>query len=300
MKGRRLFSTSTMLHRTLSAPKFESIFPTLIPYIRSFDKSVQIGIPHREFLRQNETFHDHIAPEIISKLPEWGNLQKMNRKRICYHILRVLYCFLVSEDYPKYNETERNMMYWTMMLHDVCKRGLPVLPTSKDPFHPYSSAAYALAYLTELSGADEALVAKTRALSEKIRNAKKIKVMTYYELRKNTVNTLPLECTDLTRLDEFVQELDSIHVPGGFHNTVTKIIMMHQCIPTLEKFKIDNQLSFEDVGKYVNKQLLCYLKTFAICDSNSYILNVNRHLIPIHRAEFDTVFQKYESICKSI
>ncbi len=299
---RRLFTTlsSTPLKNdTLlrAAPAFESMFPNVLSHVKNFPNMVQIGIPQSAFLQQNEVFHDQIAPEIIKKIPEWVTLMKMNRKRVCYHILRVMYCFLISPDFEQYSAAERNMMYWTIMLHDVCKRGIPVLPTAKDPFHPYASAAYSLKFFADQFPISEAQRRQSYALCDKILQAKLRKIITFYELRKNTWNTFELECSDLSQLADLMVDLNSIYAEGTFENMVVKLIMMHQSVPTLEKFRIDNQLKEAEVGKYVNKQLLRYIKTFTICDSNSYILNINRHLIPLHLQEFDTVFRKYESLC---
>ena len=84
---------------------------------------------------------------IIESLPEWKRLEKMNRKRICYHTLTVLYCLLSSEEFNSYTDSEKNLLYWTSILHYISKRGTPLMSVPKDPFHPFSSAAYSLKFL---------------------------------------------------------------------------------------------------------------------------------------------------------
>jgi len=300
---KRLFTTLARLEnvqtKIISTPQFEEFFPNLLPYISTFSKTVRTGIPHREFMIQNEIFHDKIAPQIIEKLPEWKNLMKINRKRVCYHILRVIYCFLQSEEYMKFDDYEKNVLLWTMLLHDICKRGLPILPAAKDPFHPYASASYALTYLSEISDVNSIMLDKAKILSIKIANSKAIKQITYYELRKNRMNTYDMECEDLTKLDEILGDLNQIYSENSFHNLVVKLILLHQCIPTLQKFRIENQLSEREVPKYFDAQMLRYIKTFTMCDSNSYLLNVNRHCIETHRKEFDEVFNRYDLILKN-
>ena len=298
---RRFLSTlSCPLYRykaPISVPKFEQIFPGLLSYVSNFENFVQIGIPGRDYMKQNQCFHDKISPMIIESLPEWKRLEKMNRKRICYHTLTVLYCLLSSEEFDSYTDSEKNLLYWTSILHDISKRGTPLMSVPKDPFHPFSSAAYALKYLSLISDVDANTLRRVMAFDRKIMNAKIHKPMQIFDFESKLMNTVTMETTDLLKLPELLNELDSIYNPGSFHNTVVKLIMIHQCIPTLEKFSVNNQIHKKEVPKYLNKWMLKYFKTFTICDSNSYILNLFSHLIPVYKKEFDIVFQKYENIC---
>lgn len=44
---------------------------------------------------------------------------------------------------PKY---EKNMLLWTALFHDICKRGKPLFD-SKDPAHPFNSAKETISIL---------------------------------------------------------------------------------------------------------------------------------------------------------
>eukprot|EP00826_Nyctotherus_ovalis_P047021 TRINITY_DN5359_c0_g1_i5.p1 TRINITY_DN5359_c0_g1~~TRINITY_DN5359_c0_g1_i5.p1 ORF type:complete len:130 (-),score=18.30 TRINITY_DN5359_c0_g1_i5:113-502(-) len=125
-----------------------------------------------------------------------------------------------------------------------------------------------------------------------------VKPTEFYRLYDDITDTYSLECIDLSKLGEIFDDLDSLFAPGSFHNTALKMIITHQCVPTLKKFRTNNQLSKEEISKYLNKNLLRYLKLFIMCDSNSYLLNRCRHLREVHKKEFDSVFEKYELLCK--
>jgi hypothetical protein len=288
MAGRRWGSS-------LEVPRFEASFPTLLDRVRNFNQHVKFGVPRKEFMQMNKQFHSSVLSELQTAMPAWRTLQTMNDERICYHILRVLYCFLNSEDYATYSSDERNLMYWVVMLHDICKRGLPKLPVPKDPFHPFASAAYALPYLAKLSRGEESLVAKAESLSAKIRVAKYVKEIVYFEMHEDRYNSAALECSNLNQLGTLLNELDTVFPPHSFHHNVVKLVLMHSCIPTLQHSHIDNQLASEDVHQYIDTRFFRYFKTFAICDSESYLLNAFRHLIPVYRNDFHICFRRYEA-----
>ena len=42
-------------------------------------------------------------------------------------------------NFTKLNDYDKNIMYWIVLLHDIRKRGSPVV-TLRDPIHPFSSA----------------------------------------------------------------------------------------------------------------------------------------------------------------
>ncbi len=286
-----------ILSSTLHVPQFDAVFPNVIKHVNRFEEYVKVGISQDEFLAQNEVFHAAIEPEIVNALPEWRNLAKMNYKRVCFHILRVLYCLLRAPEFRSFLPAERNFMFWVAMLHDVCKRGIPILPTAKDPFHPFASAAYALEYLAALCGAGNQILSKVNNVSGEIRRAKYSKMITFYDMKWNRDNTVGLECSDLSKLGQLLSGVDEVFAPRSFHNDVVRLVMLHQCVPTIEKFRFNNQIEPEEVATYVDRRLLRYLKLFTECDSNSYLLNINRHLIPVHKKEFDSVFMKYEKMC---
>jgi len=292
-----LFPTSTPHRSLLTVPNFEQFFPNLLPHVSTFEKAVQVGVPLKEYLKQNFVFYSKIAGEILEKVPEWRNLELMNNKSICYHVLRLFYCLLSSEGFSKYSNEEKNIFYWVTLLHDIRKRGLPLLLVPKDPFHSYSSAAYALQYLTQISKADAPTIHKAQVLSNKIMEAKISKPTEYYQLYKDILDIHSLECIDISKLPELIEDLDSLFIPGSFHNTTVKMILMHQCLPTLKKFHTNYKLSESMISIFLNKDMLRNMKLFIMCDSNSYLLNTRRHLIEVHKEEFDAVFKKYELLC---
>ena len=79
--------------------------------------------------------------ELNDVLPNdcWNNLCSYNNKFIGVHTINVLYQTVRDPIYlNEFNDYEKNIMKWSALLHDICKRSLPLFH-GKDHIHPFVS-----------------------------------------------------------------------------------------------------------------------------------------------------------------
>ena len=90
-----------------------------------------------------------VNPEIENHVPEWIELKKMNRSFVCMHTLLVLWCTSRDKLFLENSDRNKNILLWTGLLHDITKRGAPILE-GKDHIHPFTGSAVTLSILLRL------------------------------------------------------------------------------------------------------------------------------------------------------
>ena len=80
----------------------------------------------------------------------WANLTKYNKKFTAVHSVMVLYRTITHPLFmTQLNNTERNILKWAALFHDISKRGMPDFE-GKDHIHPFESAITTLKMFVEL------------------------------------------------------------------------------------------------------------------------------------------------------
>jgi hypothetical protein len=203
--------------------QFNAFFPKLLALLSNFQKHVKLGVSVPELYAELGLYLSHFNEEIITHIPEWYDLLKLRKGIINFHIIRVMFCltsyieknpFAYTDNTSK-NSTkssfsiypsrlmplpdpnslcseDKNILHWAILLHDIKKRGPPTIPTDKDPFHPYASAAVAVHVLERLafrstnrkqlkySNAMELYFNDLNRLVNLINSAKVVREMTYF------------------------------------------------------------------------------------------------------------------------
>ena len=95
-------------------------------------------------------------------------------------------------------------------------------------------------------------------------------------------------------LDEILDALDRVFKKGEFLNDVIRLVLMHQGLPSLKKFSLDEYIPYQHIPKYFTPRLLKLMKILMISDSESYLVNWHQEFIIPHREEFYKIFQKYD------
>jgi hypothetical protein len=70
----------------------------------------------------------------------------MNGGFVCWHTLLVLWCTSRDKLFLETSDRNKNILLWTGLLHDLTKRGAPVLE-GKDHIHPFTGSSVTLTIL---------------------------------------------------------------------------------------------------------------------------------------------------------
>lgn len=93
------------------------------------------------FLKENIA---SIKKIIKTSIPEmWSFLEKINKGHVCKHVIRMIFCCYCNEDFNKMNDEDKNIIIWSVILHDIKKRGAPIFH-GRDFYHPFGSAIVTL------------------------------------------------------------------------------------------------------------------------------------------------------------
>eukprot|EP00826_Nyctotherus_ovalis_P051137 TRINITY_DN6377_c0_g1_i5.p1 TRINITY_DN6377_c0_g1~~TRINITY_DN6377_c0_g1_i5.p1 ORF type:complete len:280 (+),score=61.81 TRINITY_DN6377_c0_g1_i5:153-992(+) len=261
--------------QTITDPQFDAYFPLLASKIEKLDEEIDYGkLKNMEKRRKAQTkYFPQFYPEIEKVIPKWAWLNKQQDGRICFHILRMLYCAVNDENYLKLTPTLQNIIKWAVILHDIAKRGVPTFPIEKkDPAHPYTSAIVALDILTALPGLKEVL--------EKEKVAK---------LQSRVKAAVVDEVADLSQLGEILGVAKDALASSGFCFVVFKLVLMHQSLPTLKHFKQPMQLNEQEIRKYYDTEFMKLMEIVMVNDSINYQLSKPEYKEQL-KAEFKELF----------
>lgn len=131
-----------------------SSFPSLQECLStSYQEILKSGFSSPYFTKKSHwTTIRHIFSPIESTLfhhfPQWHFLQNQDGGRFCSHTFATMLVLSKDPEFLTLNENDSNILMWTMLFHDIFKRG-PPLVYDRDPFHPFTSACVALEIFRE-------------------------------------------------------------------------------------------------------------------------------------------------------
>lgn len=150
---------------------FDKYFPKLINTLNSFedlidlesyrdeyknlkDKSFENVFPIRKkfYVKEDEVILPKFKDELDKILPNdyWNTLYSYSDGSISIHTLNVVYRTIRDPIYvEQYSEYERNIHKWASLLHDICKRGRPLIE-GRDHIHPFISGEATLKIFAHL------------------------------------------------------------------------------------------------------------------------------------------------------
>jgi len=204
------------------------------------------------FEKANVTIEKHIL--------EWKTLKTYSDGAICYHVYKTFYMMLKDPDFYALSSYERNVILWSVLLHDICKRGSPIWE-GKDAIHPFKSAWLTLYYFNHPFKFVE-------LTSEDLKEWNEIFEKGYvesdqYKMKQNHGIVRKVK-----------QFLDEKLKDKKFEREVLYNILLHQSIPIFKDFP---QASYLDpleteLPMYFNQRTFRTYRMFVKYDSFSYIL----------------------------
>ncbi len=93
-----------------------------------------------------------------------------------------------------------------------------------------------------------------------------------------------------------MNKIDKLFEKNSFFNDILRLILLHQSLPCLEKFKTDLHIPKETIPNYFDHRLMKLMKVLMQYDSESYLINFRRDYLILHRIEFNEVFKIYDQI----
>jgi len=245
-------------------PQFDQYFPFVMSKIGKLTEEIDYSqlTKRAKRLQVERKYFLQFYPEITRTIPKWTWLDTQYGGAVCYHILRVLYCTLNDTDFKQLDKEKQNIIKWTVMLHDIAKRGTPTFfKKQKDLAHPYISAIVALDVFTTLSELEDILI------KEKIRILKK-------EIKESIIYDKP----DLSKLRVILDIAKNALSNSYFCFTVFKLIIMHQALPGLKRFKQPIKLTEEEIKESCDVEFIRLMEILMINDSINYHLQDKNYM----------------------
>ena len=126
---------------------FDLYFPNLMDTMKNYSKLVDHDkVQADQFLaKMAECILPKFSGELEDKIPNdyWKTLSSWRDAEISKHTTNVLFC-LVGEgqnaEYQAMNKYHQNICKWAALLHDICKRGMPMF-AGADHIHAFASGA---------------------------------------------------------------------------------------------------------------------------------------------------------------
>ncbi len=257
---------------------FNKYFPFIIPDVL-------------QFFRHELTWYDK-CPSVFSKsislppslektnqkieqvLPIWSELKTYSEGRICYHIYKFFYSALRDQECRMLSQYDQNILLWTILLHDVCKKGRPAV-TGKDPAHPFRGAWKSLYYFQEPFGwikLSEKDFAEWDQIFEKGFDWKDGK-----EVQNHAI------------IPSVKQFLDKKLDGKNFEKELMYYILLHQSVPMLKDHPHATLLepAEREIPKYIDKRMFKVFRLILRHDSFSYLLYYSNEMKRTFGKEID-------------
>lgn len=237
--------------------KFTTHFSDIQEVVNKNLKSY-LKILYIKYVDYEKTFQ--ICDEKISKIiPQWKTMSSFNHHSIALHVYKMLYSIQKDPEFKNFSEFDQNIILWTTLLHDIAKRGKPII-MDRDYAHPFNSAGAILHIFSELKffEKNEKLLDKwDKIIGESI-------ILNKYEE----------EIHDNGKLPEIYSILCEFFPEDCMEKEVILLSLLHQSLPTLPRFNYHVKLEpmYEEIPKYFTKKRLELMKLIIKHDSLSYLI----------------------------
>ena len=196
---------------------------------------------------------------ISSKIEEWVTLTSFSNHSIAIHVYKMLYSVQKDEEYRNLEVYDKNIILWTCLLHDIAKRGTPVI-YSRDYVHPFRGARVVLHIFRRFGFVE----------------CKKETLAVWDELFEKSLTTdmNGIPCHDNSKLEGIYKLLLDIFPEECFERDVIILVLLHQSLPSLPEFNYHVVLEplYKEIPKYFTKRLMMLMKLIIKHDSLSYLV----------------------------
>ena len=211
---------------------------------------------------------------------EWKWLEQVDEGLVCCHTLAAMSTIYSMIPFKELSVHDQNIILYGLLFHDIAKRGPPEIET-KDPLHPFTSAAKALGVFARLGWIQNSdLLEETQ---EFIKNAFFYhKWANFMDNRKlPRIYGLLLYATGLiaspdTKYGTYFELTQNMNVGQLFVFEILAIILFHQSIDLDPKYPNFTPLSFPEQIKYLSPRLLHLITILHLGDNGSYNLPLLR------------------------
>jgi hypothetical protein len=207
--------------------------------------------------------------------PEWQFLQSQEYRYFCEHTFLTMVVLYKHSKYIKLPENDQMLLMWTMLFHDIHKRGRPVLD-SRDPFHPFPSAMRTLEILikNEILPKNEYLN-EFRILIESSfeLDRHRLQIMSYTNIDQifkgflfftGLLNSMSEDFKNYRMIEERFSD------DQRFYFEMLILILFHQSLNINPFFPNPSYLNEFQVEKYLSPRLVKLLHIVHLADHNSY------------------------------
>ena len=226
---------------------------------KSKDEKVVHNLPN--FLKENLRIIKKIIKESIPEM--WTFLEKINKGTVCKHVIRMLFCCFCNEDFNKMNDEDKNIIIWSVILHDIKKRGVPIFH-GRDFFHPFGSAIVTLKFFLKKDFFLETEKNDVFKLIKILKNSKK-----RHPDYKNEDFKYCKELMDYRFLDNILILAKKV-LKSKFSFFTFMLVAFHQSWDFLKAYPNLSILKKENVRKAFTDELIFYGKVLFVGDSLSY------------------------------
>ena len=211
---------------------FDKYFPALQNIIDTFEEfcGIEQFFKNAENVKEfNKVQRGHILPKIKKELEIglpggwWHTLCQQSHCNVALHTINVLYRSTRDPIYiNQFTKYEQNIIKWSALLHDICKRGTPII-LGKDHIHPFVSAAATLEIFAKL-GIIQAEKEDIDKVCQLILNSKQDKKFKLENLKPNSCK----EVHSHHLLKEIFHLFWTKIAPrGSFADLVIRLVMFH-------------------------------------------------------------------------
>jgi len=250
-------------------------------FSRYFDQVAKdvINYVESEALRENywnmkipEVF-DNCNQLIAQHIPEWTTLLSFSDGHICFHVYKMLYVVLKDPQFNELNNEEKNIILWATLLHDIAKRGKPVI-LGKDPIHPFRGGWTTLKVFRnnfKFVEIDDEAMEKWDEMFE--------------DMYVSDDGELIQDHSKIKHVKEFLDR----HVKEDFVKEVFWLILLHQSLPTIKDHVSRSMLKplESEVKLYFTKRRMRLMGIILRNDSLSYMINGPDHIRDAYKKEID-------------
>lgn len=218
---------------------------------------------------------------------EWTDLNKVDDGLVCSHTLAAVATVHSLPCFKSLDFHDQVIIIFGLLFHDIAKRGPPEMKT-KDPVHPFTSAAKTLRIFNKLGWLVNPDLVEEAA--NYIHNASyfeywgdfmdNTKLPQIYQYLLHITGLLETPSSPYTSYSDLTRNLEKEKL---FIFEILAIILFHQSIDFNPEFPNYTPLTNEEIHLYLSPRLLNLLAILVIGDSGSYFLPDKRSSWYFHR-----------------
>lgn len=214
---------------------------------------------------------DHVD----SIIPGWRAMASYADGQTLIHTVTVFAALLMCPEYQQANETQRTLMQWIVLFHDLSK---VLIDGKRDPTHSFKSAALAGKLIARFP------FETTPVYEEHI--AAWVALTTSAALPSVEAGSMIQDNSQLPEIMEGIKRMFGEDTPAAL---IVKTVLFHQSINVVVAWPQAAPLTELEITRYISPTLLPLLKMMMLVDNDAYAF-FDEPLKQGHRAETLAVF----------